>query len=262
MSAPNAPSNLTVTFFSDVQVDLTWQDNSNNEDTFILERKLSTSSIWTEILDSGPNVTTYTDCPLTPGLTFEYRVKARNTDGDSAYAQASVTMLPLQSPPAPSNLTGTIISDSQIDLTWDDNAKNEQNYSIHRSVNSGSFSILGFLGSNATSFSDTDVSPGNTYTYFVRVINNAGQGETSQFQITIPLPTTTIPPTTIIPLTTTIPPTTTIPLTTIMPPTTTIPPTTIMPPTTTIPPTTTQSPPVDKSRMILIYWRIVMDEFC
>jgi hypothetical protein len=64
---------------------LAWNDNSNNEDGFKIERKTGTSGTFTEIATPGPNVTSYNDAGLTDGATYCYRVRAFNSAGNSAY---------------------------------------------------------------------------------------------------------------------------------------------------------------------------------
>ena len=78
-------------------------------------------------------------------------------------------------PAAPSNLTATAISTSQINLSWNDNSSNESTFRIERSTNGGStWSTLTTTGSNTTSFSNTGLSASTTYHYRVRAENTSG----------------------------------------------------------------------------------------
>src|SRR5207253_1053764 len=47
---------------------------------------------------------------------------------------------------APSNLSATAVSSTQINLGWTDNATNETGFEIERSVGGGSFNSLGTIG--------------------------------------------------------------------------------------------------------------------
>jgi endoglucanase len=80
---PDPPSNLTATTASSSAIDLAWQDNSGNEDAFVIERKLGAGGTYAEVDTVGPNVTTYQDSGLDPETTYYYRVLARNEAGDS-----------------------------------------------------------------------------------------------------------------------------------------------------------------------------------
>lgn len=82
---PAVPTDLTATAISSTRIDLAWQDNSDNEDGFKIERKVEGES-WKEIVLVGTNHTTYSDSGLTPLVTYYYRVRAYNPQGDSDYS--------------------------------------------------------------------------------------------------------------------------------------------------------------------------------
>ncbi len=60
-------------------------------------------------------------------------------------------------PAAPSNLTATAVSSSQINLAWNDNSNNEQGFRIERCQgnNCTNFVQIAQVGPNVTSFSNT-----------------------------------------------------------------------------------------------------------
>jgi Fibronectin type III domain/PQQ enzyme repeat len=76
-------------------------------------------------------------------------------------------------PIAPSNLTASVLSSSQIDLSWQDNSGNEQSFQVFRTTGSH-FKKIGVVGANVTSYSDLGLSPNTTYRYKVRAHNKAG----------------------------------------------------------------------------------------
>ena len=77
---PQAPSNLNTTGYC-WDVELTWQDNSNNEDGFYIYRKTGDQFIQFDYV--GPNITTYLDAELFCGELWCYRVSAYNSGGES-----------------------------------------------------------------------------------------------------------------------------------------------------------------------------------
>jgi transcriptional regulator CtsR len=98
---PNAPSDLIATPISSSQINLTWQDNSDNETGFKIERKTGSGS-YSQIATIGAGVTSYSNTGLTTSTTYYYRVRAYSAAGDSAYSnEASATTLP----PPPSTPT-------------------------------------------------------------------------------------------------------------------------------------------------------------
>jgi len=77
-----APSNLQGSSDCD-SITLTWNDNSTNEQGFVIERK--SGPYWYYLDEVGPNVTSYVDSELPCGQLFYYRVYAFNQNGNSLY---------------------------------------------------------------------------------------------------------------------------------------------------------------------------------
>lgn len=76
---PAAPSNLTVSASGTDFINITWQDNSNNEDQFWIIRSANPSfSSHTTIGTLGPNTTSFRDNGLSEGVTWYYQVIAHN----------------------------------------------------------------------------------------------------------------------------------------------------------------------------------------
>jgi hypothetical protein len=89
---------------------LTWADNSTNEDGFIIERKTGTSGIFARIASVGANVTSYADAGLADATTYCYRVNAFNSAGNSPSAPEVCGTTPMGTtlPPAAQQFTLTI----------------------------------------------------------------------------------------------------------------------------------------------------------
>ncbi len=82
-------------------------------------------------------------------------------------------------PAAPSNLSATVISTRQVNLSWTDNATNASGIVVQRSTNGSSWSTLTTLSGTATSYSDTSVSKNKTYYYRVYAENSFGNSTDS-----------------------------------------------------------------------------------
>ncbi len=79
-------------------------------------------------------------------------------------------------PSAPSGLTATALSTSEIKLTWVDNATYETGFKVERSTSPGSgYSLIFTSTANATSYNNTGLSPNTTYYYRIRAFSSAGQ---------------------------------------------------------------------------------------
>lgn len=81
-----APSELVGVGSAQTSVRLKWNDNSNNETGFVIERKPTTSSHWTLVANTLANQRSYEDSGLQLGTMYDYRVKAVNLLGSSAYS--------------------------------------------------------------------------------------------------------------------------------------------------------------------------------
>lgn len=82
---PPAPaSNLTATPMSSSRINLTWQDNSNNESGFNIFRRVgSPSGTYSQIATVGSNVTSYQNVNLTSSTLYCYDVFSFNSQGFS-----------------------------------------------------------------------------------------------------------------------------------------------------------------------------------
>jgi Fibronectin type III domain/Bacterial pre-peptidase C-terminal domain len=90
-NVPAAPSNLRATALSSTEVDLEWNDNSNNETGFRVEGRAGNGA-FTDLGGVSANATGAVITNLDPGTVYTFRVRARNASGDSPYSnQATVT---------------------------------------------------------------------------------------------------------------------------------------------------------------------------
>ena len=81
-SPPTAPSNLAATPVSSSQIDLTWTDNSNDEDGFKIERKQGAGA-FSEIATVGVGVQSFNNTGLSASTAYTYRVFSYNSAGNS-----------------------------------------------------------------------------------------------------------------------------------------------------------------------------------
>jgi len=166
----SAPSNL-VALADGSSVNLTWQDNSSNEQGFKIERKTGDSGSWSQIATRSANSTSWKNTSLSLNKKYYYRVRAYNSASHSSYSN-SYYAFTMQ---GPSNLDATAVSSSQINLTWSDRSTNETGFKIERKVSGGSWTEIGYKPSGQTSYQDTGLSSAQTYYYRVRAYHNSGQ---------------------------------------------------------------------------------------
>lgn len=172
---PAAPSNLTAAATSSSAITLAWNDNSNNETGFKVERATSATGPFAQVGTPAAGTTSHSDGGLLPATTYYYRVRATNAGGDSAYSNiASAITQALTFPLAPSNLLASAASSSSISLSWLDNSGNETGFKIERGPNASSFAQIGTTAANVLAFADTGLAAGTSYVYRVRAANGAG----------------------------------------------------------------------------------------
>jgi predicted phage tail protein len=129
----------------------------------------------------GANVTSYQATGLAASTTYYFRVRSTNSAGDSANTSAVSATTQATAPAAPSSLTGSAVSSSQINLTWADNSSNETGFKVDRATNSAFTSglVTTTVGANVKSLQATGLSRNTTYYFRVRAYNAVGDSANS-----------------------------------------------------------------------------------
>ncbi|QSE97268.1 reprolysin-like metallopeptidase [Fulvivirga lutea] len=186
---PFAPANLNLSNITANSLTLNWTDNNNDEEGVVLERL--ENGVFLEIAILTPNTTSYTDDSLEPGTYYSYRIKNFKGTLESDYSAILIGRT-LSLPPAnPTNLTAEIEGLDQINLTWNDNSNNEENYVIERSIqNNLNYVVIATLESESTIFEDINLNLDNEYFYRVKAINSGGSSGYSNevSALLLPLP--------------------------------------------------------------------------
>jgi len=169
-TVPNAPSGLTATATSTTQINLTWTDNSDNESGFRIERGNGVNpTSWSEIATVSGNVSTYSNTGLTANTDYSYRVRAYNVSGNSSFSNTATarTQQQMITVNAPSNLIASVLSSTQINLSWTDNSNNEEGFRVERRTGTGTWSQIAQVNPNITNYSNTGLTANTTYSYRV-----------------------------------------------------------------------------------------------
>jgi len=89
---PNAPSGLTATFIGNTQVRLTWNDNSNDETLFNLERDDLQGDGWDPVGPIGNDIELFDDFDIDTSIpVYNYRISACNSGGCSSFSNTAST---------------------------------------------------------------------------------------------------------------------------------------------------------------------------
>jgi large repetitive protein len=182
LQGPTAPAGLTATTISGSRIDLAWNDLSDNETGFEIERCGAadcSAGPFVAVTTVPAGTQAYSNTGLAVDGTYTYRVRATNNVAPSAYSNTATANT--IRPAAPLTLAASTISAAQIDLAWSDTSSIETGFSIERCATAGcsNFAEIGTVGANVTSYSDLTVVPETFYSYRVRATNVAGASNAS-----------------------------------------------------------------------------------
>lgn len=167
---PAAPTGLVARAISSAQIDLTWVDNSDNEQGFRIERSLDGQN-FAEVASVGPNVTSFSDTTVSAGTTFFYRVFAFNAFGNSDASNVAADTTP--GPPVP-NFPVIALDPASIDF-GSVRATQTATRTITVRNAGGADLVISAIGDPASPFSIVDkpelpltIAPGETRELLVR----------------------------------------------------------------------------------------------
>ncbi|MBI2589644.1 fibronectin type III domain-containing protein [Candidatus Berkelbacteria bacterium] len=183
---PAAPSGLSATGVSTSQINLAWTDNANNETAFQVQRSPAGQNNFAQVGGNLPaNTVIFQDVGLPADTAFDYRVRAINGVGNSAFSNTDEGRTLVNNPPpptAPSNLRlNGVTTTSTIPLAWNDNSNNELGFRVFRSpTGQNTFAqVGGDLPAGTTSFTDVGLPQATTFDYVVRSFNGGGESANS-----------------------------------------------------------------------------------
>lgn len=173
---PAAPTGLSAAIPTGMmEVALSWTDNANNEQGFVIERSTN-GGTWAAITGTlAANTVSYNDATISPNTTYSYRVQAVNGGGSAVSNEVTITT-PNNAitVSAPTNVTVQIRDANTVRVSWNNTANNATGFFIERSVNGGPMVQVGTRnGTRRSRWDDGTVSGGNTYVYQVRAVRVA-----------------------------------------------------------------------------------------
>jgi len=163
------PTNLSATVNGISSVFLNWEDNSDNENYFAVQRS-SAGGNFKRIAALTKNSTTYLDSGngTVVGSTYLYRIAAYSNE-DSAISNTvsikitSGILLP------PTNLTATYNSSVRVvQLNWNSSDNNILYFDIERKTELDDFTLIRRIDSSNNLYLDFSVETNQVYTYRIR----------------------------------------------------------------------------------------------
>jgi Leucine-rich repeat (LRR) protein len=178
-------NNLATANPADTSIDLTWTAINYTADGGYYEVSYATNPAgqWTvHGQTADKTVTGYSVINLTSGTTYYFRVQthtpAHDTQQNDLWSEYSANVSEattgIASPIAPTVLMATVVSETQINLSWTDNSDDETDFSIERSPDgSTGWTEIDTVGADVTAYSDTTVACCDTYYYRVRAYRSS-----------------------------------------------------------------------------------------
>lgn len=172
---PTPPSSLTAIGRTS-QVILSWQDNANNEEGYVVQRKATAGGLWGDFATLDENSTGYVDINTVNGTSYYYRVYAYNDAGPSPNSNESCGT-PLAIPTLSSPSDGATLLTSSVTFDWPSVAS-ANGYKIEVGTSCGANDIRN-AATTASSYS-TSLANG-TYHWRVQAARTATCQGLSQF---------------------------------------------------------------------------------
>jgi fibronectin type 3 domain-containing protein len=171
VTVPAAPTGVAATAASATGINLTWTAVTGAA-SYTVQRSTTSGGPYTTV--GSPTTAGFSDTGLTAATTYFYVVQAVDASGTSA---SSVQVSALTLPTAPTGLTATATSATQISLSWTA-VTGASSYTVQRSTTSGGpYTTVG--SPTTASFADSGLTAGTTYFYVVQAVNASGPSASS-----------------------------------------------------------------------------------
>jgi Fibronectin type III domain len=172
------PTNLELQQIDNTSILLTWEDNSDEETGFKIDRKIDIAAWENDFQILSEGATSYMDTNLTVFGEYQYRLSAYNEIAETESITASLLFRDLDSLAAPSNLILEQLDVYSIQITWQDNSSQEEGFRIDRKIGDNAWEIdYQILEENSTLFTDEDLIIIDTYIYRVYAIGENSYSE-------------------------------------------------------------------------------------
>lgn len=169
------------------EISVTWTDVIDHG-SYRIQYKESSASTWNDWGTVDESVTSVTVTGLEDGEEYDFRIRSETEHVTGSWSATATTTSVL---PAPTNATASLSTTApktEIDLSWDDHADNEDGFLVKRSreyeYGWGPWEevadVAALSGTSTVEYTDDTVSPGNTYKYHVEVYTEDGTTDSAE----------------------------------------------------------------------------------
>ncbi|MDP8240352.1 MAG: fibronectin type III domain-containing protein [Candidatus Hatepunaea meridiana] len=181
---PITPSNLRVEDMTYQEVNLAWDDNSDDETGFQLNR-VDSAGGYTDFPDIAANETVFTDNTVEENTTYFYKIRALENSDFSFWSEPILEVTTPYGPPlAPTITELEVLSETEIRITWSaDNINNHEGFYLERqSEHEDDFNQIGDFRQDTYSYRNSGLEPNTIYFYRVFAYNDGGRSPASNVE--------------------------------------------------------------------------------
>jgi fibronectin type 3 domain-containing protein len=176
---PSAPSSISAKANSSNSVTISWGASTDSSgggginDYYVLRSLVGPGSGYTTL--TSVNATSYTDTSVNASTTYSYEIEAHDAAGNTSGASVTATVttpaptITPAVPAAPSNVTATAVSTSQINLSWTDTST-VSGYAVYEV---GDGTAIASLANTVNSYGLTGLKPATPYSFYIVAINGS-----------------------------------------------------------------------------------------
>ena len=183
----NKPGDIVFGEYSNGNVEMSWADNSNDEDGFVVQFSYDGEK-WNRAGTTEANVNHRTATKVTPGRTYYFRVAAYKGNSYSEWTYGEYTA-PSGTPKAPGEIVFTNFSaeNRTVEMSWVDNSNDETGFRVEYSLDSGATWRTSAQTSADVNYRTAyGLRIGETYQFRVRAFNAFGSSEWTYGTYTVP----------------------------------------------------------------------------
>ena len=187
---PYTPFALTMLKLSSTSYNLSWKDTSSGEVIHEVWRKTSTAPDFSLYLNIPSGTNNINDDYVDPNQIYYYEVRGQNGYGYSNFstvinsigAGGSINL------PPPRLLTAVATRTNVVKLTWQNYSTLQNYFKVERKGNYGTYTSLGIVSKNTTSFKDSasGLVAGGQYWYRIKAVSGSDSSWSNEMSVTTP----------------------------------------------------------------------------
>lgn len=186
---PAAPFDLELKKLTNTLVNISWKDTSRFSKGYELWKKTGFSGTYVKYRTFAAGSFNTNDVLSDPDGEYYYKIRSFNEYGYSIFGEevntsgagGSITVSP------PTKLSVKVFGTQKTQLSWQDNANNENYFGIERSRESGDFVQVGLVPLNSTTFTDSanGLAANAMYTYRIKAYSTTDSSWSGSKSVTM-----------------------------------------------------------------------------